>query len=142
MRKPKNESVRSAFVKDGRLKWMHINSNAIPKKESEPIGRTSTPRTSRSCLNGLIIPTEPKVVMPESEMKSLEEYKKAAVELLWRYKALKVINQKLRSRLIALESKILETPMDKISSIIPSTSIDESGRLTYEAGRWKTSKNT
>ena len=113
MRKPKKESLGSAMIKDGKLKWMHINSNAIPKKESEPIGPTSTPKTTVQYLDA----TE------------YEELRQERAELFWRYKALKVINQRLRSRLTDLESKILETPMDKISSIIPSTSTDESGRL-------------
>ena len=130
MKKPKNESLGSAMIKDGRLKWIHINSNAIPKKESEPIGPTSTPKTS-------VRPTMQRAQYLDNE--DLENLRMERAELFWRYKALQVINQRLRSRLTALESKILETPMDKISSIIPSTSTDESGRLTYEAGRWKTS---
>lgn len=129
MKKPKKESLGSAMIKDGRLKWIHINSNAKPKKESEPTGQISSPKTS----------VRPHYLRAMERLLKIQ--REQGEELLWRYKALQVINQRLRSKLTAYESKILETPLDKISSISQSTSTDESGRLTYEAGRWKTSAN-
>ena len=130
MRLPKKKSPTFSEIKDSPSILTRTRLNAKRKKETEPTGQTSMPKTSAY------------PIQPFTTQWQIKQYRDTAVELLWRYKALQVINQRLRSKLTALESKILETPMDKISSIIPSTSTDESGRLTYEAGRWKTSAST
>ena len=132
MSRPKKKLPTLSEIKDSQsiLTRTRLNARRRRKEENEPTGQTSMPKTSAY------------PIQPFTTQWQIKQYRDTAVELLWRYKALQVINQRLRSKLTALESKILETPMGKISSVIKSTSTDESGRLTYEAGRWKTSKNT
>ena len=129
MKKPRKKSPTLSEIKDSQSILTRIRLNAKRRKALAHTGPTSTPKTSVDMTQKGLTWRQARIYQADAE------------ELLWRYKALQVINQRLRSKLTDLESKILETPMDKISNIIPSTSTDESGRLTYEAGQWKTSSN-
>lgn len=125
----KNESLGSVFVKDGRLKWIHINSNAIPKKAPEPIGPTSTPKTSVQLER-------------EAHLELIRNYRAAADELYWRYRGRGAIIQNLRMRLIAYESLISELAPEKVLSIMSSnlpSAAKKEGPTTLETGQTKTS---
>ena len=99
MKKQKKESAKSFINKDGRFGLITTPLNAKQRKDREPTGQIFMPNTI------------PKVMRDQHEqlMKSFKlgkNYKDAAVELLWKYKAQKVIIQNLLKALTMAECKI------------------------------------
>ena len=141
MSRPRKKSPKSSEIKDSPSILTRTRSNAKRRKETEPTGPTSTPKTFPASTEELIRDRLDESAIYLSRRQS-DLLRSERAELLWRYKASRLINQKLRSKLITLESKIFELGTGVTLNTTKSTSTDESGRLTYEAGQWKTSSNT
>jgi len=142
-KKPKKRLPTLSEIKASPSILTRTRLAAKRQKAREHTGLTSTPKTSRSCLEGLTIRSEPKMAIEASEWKGLEDYRKAAVELYWKCKAQEVIIQNLLSRMTLYGYRISGNLTESTLNITKSFSTKDAAPTTSETGQSKTfSKNS
>jgi hypothetical protein len=135
MKNKKSESGKSSEKKAGPSGVTAANLFVPHRRVPVVTGRTSTPKTMT--IHGLRSPEARHMLSITDE--EGRAYRDAAVELLWRYKALRAMNRKLLSKTIALESKILDFRTGQRSNVMNLPLNPRRAPTTSETGQSKIS---